>query len=322
MRLVKKLLHRINGLHYSQEYLCFAKESFQQPLHVYLLNRDHVLSEVSAHHLFIGYSPLILALHSLPVTVAEKTDILLAFTNTLPGSNGVLSPKDALATLMLEEIASQKGSGEIRYYKGIKGKHHFISGFEQFILGLNNKLYNKKKDNVFLEGNLYKQVQVAYSVPRNISLITVQNGGQYNLFPTDLHGAAGNDQYIISLRHEGKACGQVLNSGQLTISEVKADSCKLVYSLGKNHMQATRPKDEHPFGSEISDRLKLPLPEIAIRYRELELQDSFILGIHRVMRFKVINLHQVATGETLAHIHNSYATWRYNKGLPGNYLSR
>ena len=62
----------------------------------------------------------------------------------------------------------------------------------------------------FLPDNLYKQVQIAYSIPRNISLITVGQNDRFNLFPTDLHGPVNEDHYIISLRHEGKACQQVM----------------------------------------------------------------------------------------------------------------
>jgi hypothetical protein len=37
----------------------------------------------------------------------------------------------------------------------------------------------------------------------------------YNLFPTDLHGQPDDEHYVISLRHEGIACQQVLQTRKI-----------------------------------------------------------------------------------------------------------
>ena len=76
--------------------------------------------------------------------------------------------------LTLKRIHQQATSDEMAwYFEGIKGWHRFLSPFHQWIIGLNNRLANKRAGNVFLADNLYTQVQIAYAVPRNISLITV-----------------------------------------------------------------------------------------------------------------------------------------------------
>jgi len=205
----------------------------------------------------------------------------------------------------------------------VKGSHHFISPFHQFIIQLYNRLYQKKTGNVYLPGNLYKQVQIAYSLPRNISMITVRQNNRFNLFPTDLHGPVNDDLYIISLRHDGKACEQVISSGRILLSQVDCDFYKIAYALGKNHMQDWKEKENYPFSDGVSAHLQLPLPRSALFYRELELQDSFTCGIHRVMLFKTLYSQRFQDSpSTLAHIHNVYATWRQNNGLPGNYLLR
>jgi hypothetical protein len=55
----------------------------------------------------------------------------------------------------------------------------------------------------------------------------------------------------------------------------------------------------------------------------LELTDSFIHGIHTIMLFKIVTYRLLhAENGTLAHVHNSYATWRYKNRLQGNYLLR
>lgn len=325
MQLLQKLLNKFNGLYYTQEYLCLAKESFQRPLHVYLIAGKQIIKDITNQHLFTGYSPLIFSLYSPSineVALTEKIDIIFSERRLKP--NEFLEEKDAIAGLSLKMIRRQSaGDMDIVYYEGIKGEHRFLSSFHQYVIALNNRLYNKNPGNVYLHTNLYKQVQIAYSVPRVISLITVSDGELFNLFPTDLHGTVNEQYYISSLRHEGKACKQVEASRRVVISQVHCDAYKTAYSLGKNHTQDLRSKDNFPFGNTSSSVFQLPLPQLALDYRDLELVQCFEHGIHKLLLYKIVS-RQVLSHEpvTLAHIHNVYATWRHNNGLPGNYLLR
>ena len=320
---MKKILTKLNGLHYQQEYLCLAKEPFQNPIHAYLVRDGHVTKDITNEHLFTGYSPLIFTLIFSDLK-EPFSNIEMFFSQRSLQPNDLFKKRDALAWLSLRLIQKQKiGDNEIYYYKGIRGQHHFLSFFHQYIIGLNNQVYNRKKENVFLNNALYKQVQIAYSIPRIISLITVGSGGLYNLFPTDLHGPVNEQYYVSSLRHGGKACKQVENAGRIVISQVHTDVYKMAYALGKNHMQELKPKENFFFSESLSSLFKLPLPKSLLSYRELELVGSFDHGIHKLLLYKIISSQVVSKDpSTLAHIHNCYATWRHRKGLPGNYLVR
>jgi flavin reductase (DIM6/NTAB) family NADH-FMN oxidoreductase RutF len=323
MGFMKKILTKLNGLHYQQEYLCLAKEPFQNPIHAYFVRDGHVIKDITNEHLFTGYSPLIFTLISSDLK-EPFSKIEMFFSQRSLQPNDLFKKRDALAWLSLRLIQKQKiGDNEIYYYKGIRGQHHFLSFFHQYIIGLNNQVYNRKKENVFLNNALYKQVQIAYSIPRIISLITVGSGGLYNLFPTDLHGPVNEQYYVSSLRHGGKACKQVENAGRIVISQVHTDVYKMAYALGKNHMQELKPKENFFFSESLSSVFKLPLPKSLLSYRELELGGSFEHGIHKLLLYKIISSQIVSKDpSTLAHIHNCYATWRHRKGLPGNYLVR
>jgi hypothetical protein len=325
MKLLKKILNRLNGLHYPQEYLCFAQESFEKPLHAYLIEDGKIMKDITKLHSFAGYCPLIFALLSPETADRQAEQIQIAFTRDVQETNEDFLKKEAVALLTMKKIKAQPVGDEtsLLYYEGVKGSHRFISPFHQFIFQLHNRLYHKRPGNIFLPGNLYKQVQIAYSLPRNISMITVGKNNLFNLFPTDLHGPVNEEYYIISLRHDGKACRQVIDTCNILLSEVKSDFYKIAYALGKNHMQKMKEKENYPFSSDTSASLKLPLPVSAFSYRELELKDSFIHGIHRVMLFKTIfRKRSQDVPATLSHIHNVYATWRQNNHLPGNYLIR
>jgi len=228
MNAVKKILNKLNGLHYRQEYLCLARESFTQPLHAYLVNGEQVVKDITNEHLFVGYCPLVLSFCNIEL----PGTINIIFAQQLFPPNEAFAKKDAIAFLQLKQVKRQQaGDQTILYYEGINGKHHFQSGFHQLVSSTSNRLYNKKPGNVFLHDNLYKQVQIAYAIPRTIALITVGDGNLFNLFPTDLHGQANEEHYIISLRTGGKAAAQVAAAGQLAISQLQAEAYKIAYAL-------------------------------------------------------------------------------------------
>ena len=322
--LVKKLLHRLNGLHYTQEYLCMGKENFQKPLYAYLLEDGKPVLDITNSHLFVGYCPLVFALSSTVLRGGQKDSIDIAFSHEAFPDSANIAKQNIIAFLTLKKIKEQAiGSNLFFYYEGKHGWHHFISGFHQYIIQLNNRLYNRKPGNVFLEENLYKQVQIAYSLPRKISLITVGQENLYNHFPTDLHGQIDDAFYVISLRHEGRACKQVESAIKIVLSDMRSSTYKQVYALGKNHMQPLKEKACFDFSHQVSRHFQLPLPKNLLCYRELELEDSFVHGIHRLLLFNIKHTEILADEpETLSHIHNVYATWRHKKGLPSNYLMR
>lgn len=251
-------------------------------------------------------------------------EIELLFSHEIIGTYDVLPASVALGGLTLKRIRqAEEGGIVLSFYEAVYGWHRFIPGWQQWISQVHNRLYNRKPGNVFLEGNLYKQVQLAYAVPRKISLITVGEQGLYNHFPTDLHGAAGEDIYVISLRHAGRACSQVESAGRIVLSDIEASTCKTVFGLGKNHTQPLKEKTAFDFSAAMSLNFQLPLPKELIAYTELELISSFPHGIHKLLLFKIVYRQQVRPeAGILMHIHNSYASWRHKKGIEGNYILR
>src|SRR6187200_2240092 len=105
MKVLKRILNKFNGLYYPQEYLCLAKESFQQPLHVYLIAGKQIIKDITNQHLFTGYSPLIFALYSTSVTELELTEkIDIIFSEQCLKPNEFPEKKDAIACLSLKMV--------------------------------------------------------------------------------------------------------------------------------------------------------------------------------------------------------------------------
>jgi hypothetical protein len=322
MKVLKKILQKLNGLQFKQEYICLSRESLAQPLHAYIIREDKVIKDITGLHLFVGYCPVIFAF--APATLSSDEFIKIVFTDQIWQKDQLVLIKKIVAMMKMKKIHQFATSeGIILLYEGVRGSHRFISRFNQLIVQLNNRLYNRKPGNVYLESNLYKQVQIAYGIPRVISLITLKEDNLFNVFPSDLHGQVSENFYAISLRHEGKACSQVEKIGNLVISTPDAGAYKEVYALGKNHMQELKPKEQFHFSEAFSEKLQIALPFHVLEYRELELTDSFKHGIHKILLFRILNFKKLQTREnSLSHIHCSYATWRGKQGLTGNYLMR
>ncbi len=127
MKLVKKILERLNGLHYSQEYLCLAKESFQQPLHAYLVEKGKPIKDITNSHLFVGYSPLVFALSSTTGVSEYQTSIVIAFCTRLLYRDLDSQGDNIIALLSLKRVHQQIINNELLfYYEGVHGSHHFI----------------------------------------------------------------------------------------------------------------------------------------------------------------------------------------------------
>lgn len=320
MQLPRKVLDKFSGYAFRQEYLCLADEVLSHPLHAYLVKNDKTLMEVTHQHLFVGYCPLIFA---FPENHCHQPELEIRFSAELLPAGGTLTTSQSLAWLRLRQIkVQQMEGGPVYFYEGTAAHHRFIPAFNRFLNRINNRLYQQKAGNVYLNNKLYPQVQVGYAIPRRISLISLGLEGRFNLFPTDLHGAINDEQYIISLRQGGMACGQVQQAGTIVVSAVHPGLYRQVYSFGKNHMQPLKPRDAFLFSENSSEVLGLPLPQESAGYHELELQSWFDHGIHRVLLFRVINQFGGPGKQSLAHIHASYATWRLKHGFPGNYLLR
>jgi len=324
MNLIKKILDRFSGLSFRQEYICLERPIDHSPRLV-LFNGEHSLKDVTTQHVFSGYSPLIFSFPSFAGDGSNwPAKIRLYLFNDLSNRNATMTERDALAWLELEKICKQTADGiEVYHYHGTNGRHLFLSDFQQRMMLLSNNWFSKKKDNVYLDASLLRQVQVAYAFPRNISLATVEKQGLYNLFPTDLHGPLGEHYYLDSLRQGGMALRQVMEAGRMLITEITPSEYKRAFYLGKNHMRPLSSKDQFPFSVQNSPVFGLPIPPGAVRIREVELVNSVPAGIHQLLLFRVRNNQHVGESlDVLTHIHSVYATWRKKQGLGGNYLLR
>jgi hypothetical protein len=322
----------LTGISIKQEYLCLALEDFTDGFSVHLTTRhDDQASDVTASHVFLGYSPLVLAVPFADAQAesmaAHADEICLTFTRQAFSSDhrwrNFPSSRAGIARLHLKQIATRRiGQQRVNFYEGVHGWHRLLGPFHRTANRWWQTLKKKPAGNVTLSPNLYEQVRIAYSLPRIISLVSVGDAAGMNLFPTDLHGPVGEEHYLSSLRVGGCAREQVRQFRRIVISEVSATEFKSVYRLGKNHMLPLADRGNFELAESPSATLSLPLPRGVVRYRELEWYDTFDAGIHSVFCYRVLNCERRAEQPRLAHVHHCYAQWRSDAGLATQYLQR
>lgn len=325
-----RLRKLLTGIAFPQEYVCLPLEGLRNPLNVYATAHDSSAArDVTSLHALVGYKPVLIV---LPVAdgagpSAIEPELCLSFANgdfaldtrweDFPTS------RDSVARLALRRIRDHRVDDlTLAFYEGTHGEHRFLNRVRRATNNWLEARKNKGVDNIDLQGNLYEQVRIAYSVPRLICLVSLGDQHGMNLFPTDLHGPIGAHHYISSLRLGGKACSQVERCRRIVISEVDAMSFRQVYAMGKNHMKdltALRDFDLHPAPSAS---LGVPLPAGVVNYRELEWVNYLEIGIHRIYCYRVLHSEGIASARRLAHVHKYYVQWRENAGLATECLFR
>ncbi len=276
--------------------------------------------DITHSHLFLGYRPLILG---IVVVESDAQSGALHFLSEL-ALDFRSESGEWVAGLQIRKVNHVELDHHVVYfYEGIHGDHRFLNPLHQWVNRQREKLRKRNLSDADLSGNNYDQVRIAYSIPRTISVITVGDGDKINMFPTDLHGTAGDEFYISSLRIGGLANSQVENYKKIALSEVFAQQFRSVYSLGKNHMKDLRVRSEFETDELVSFKLGCPLPKGVIAYRELEQFRSFDCGIHRIHIYRVLHRENIGTSKSvLAHIHNYYGQWRADNKLESRFLIR
>ena len=319
---LKKIINKyFFGITLPQEFICVDIENFGSPLKVFLrLHNSH--SELINHdeQLFLGYKPLVIGIiaaygSSRYKYLDECFNVNLVFKDEINKSVAALELKK------FEKVENE--SACLFLFEGMHGDHSFQSAIYFMMNNLKYRITANRKGNVYLKSNLYHQVIIAYSVPRVISLVSLSDGKLCNLFPTDLNGNFGKENYIVSLRIGGNAAKQVEEIKKILIVGMPADSCSYVYSLSKNHMHDLADENNFRFKSKRSVNFDFPVPENAVSYSELELINSIETGMHRLYFLKIIHTETFKQNSSnLAHIHRIYAEWRKKKSVHTDFYIR
>jgi flavin reductase (DIM6/NTAB) family NADH-FMN oxidoreductase RutF len=146
--------------------------------------------------------------------------------------------------------------------------------------------------------------------PRPVVLVSVKHGENGNIFPMNLFGSIGEGYFAFALNSARKAAPLVERAGRVALSSVPIGQAELARQLGKNHRRDSVDWDELPFATTPSTEFNFPIPQFALRVREMEIQAVRNLGSHTLFFARVIRDERRAEGPQFCMIHGLYQAWR------------
>jgi flavin reductase (DIM6/NTAB) family NADH-FMN oxidoreductase RutF len=155
-----------------------------------------------------------------------------------------------------------------------------------------------------------RSMNVLFICPRPVVLVSVLLGDSGNIFPMNLFGSIGNGHFAFALNSLRKAAPLVESAGRVALSNIPFEHSGLARQLAKNHRLESVKWDELPFRTGRSPALGLPIPEFALRVREVEIEAIRKLGSHTLFFARLIRDERLRNSSQFCMIHGLYQAWR------------
>lgn len=158
-----------------------------------------------------------------------------------------------------------------------------------------------------------RALAVFYICPRPVVLATVIDGNAVNIFPMDLIGPIGIRRFSLALHATSTAIPLIEHSRKVAISSLPVEQIRIAFELGKNHRKASVNPDQLPFVTVPSPKFGLPVPNFALRVRELEIDAVRSVGSHKLFVADVVEDTCWAGGLHLHFVHGLYQLLRQKR---------
>jgi flavin reductase (DIM6/NTAB) family NADH-FMN oxidoreductase RutF len=151
---------------------------------------------------------------------------------------------------------------------------------------------------------------VMFIRPHPVSLGSVSGPDGGNIFPMNLMGEIGIDRFAFALRRSRQASHLIEEHGKVALSSVPMAQGRLAHQLAINHTKKSIQWEELPFRTTPSATFNIPVPDFALRVRELEVETINRIGSHTFFTSRVVEDNRLAHGPELCAIHGFYQAWR------------
>jgi flavin reductase (DIM6/NTAB) family NADH-FMN oxidoreductase RutF len=177
-------------------------------------------------------------------------------------------------------------------------------------------LRHRPADNFWMPPEAVQQLMIFYICPRQVVLVSVEDGEHRNLFPMDLIGAVAADRFTLALRNTSRSVPAMKRARRVALSDVAATDCGLAYRLGAHHRDPLTDWQSLPCATERSRAFALPFPQTALRVRELEIIDFETIGSHTFFITRIAADQPLAEADRLHHTSGLYQHFRMRHGRP------
>jgi flavin reductase (DIM6/NTAB) family NADH-FMN oxidoreductase RutF len=161
-----------------------------------------------------------------------------------------------------------------------------------------------------------EQLLIFYLRPRPVFLVGVNDGRHSNLFPMDLVGPLPCGGFTLALRNTSVSVETIKNDRRLALCDLPASACDIAYRLGAHHKNPSIDPARLPFRLLKSEIFSLPVPEIALRVREVEILDFQTVGSHTLFIGRFRSERTRATGPQLCHTSGAHQRLRSRHHQP------
>jgi flavin reductase (DIM6/NTAB) family NADH-FMN oxidoreductase RutF len=149
-----------------------------------------------------------------------------------------------------------------------------------------------------------------YVCPRPVVLVSVMDGDAKNIFPMDLIGDFSDRHFSLALHATSGPVSLLEKSRRIALSDVPIEQTQLAYALGKNHTRASVDWSEIGFATTSSPSFRLPVPQFALRVRDMQIEAVRSTGGHKLFLARTIADQRFSSSPQLHLIHGLYQSWR------------
>ena len=154
-----------------------------------------------------------------------------------------------------------------------------------------------------------RRLFVFYICPRPVVLVTVVHEDTSNVFPMDLIGSVSDSEFSLALRSTSPAVKLMKASKRVALSDVPHDQMSVAYALGKHHNEKSIDWKSLPFALGRSRGFELPVPNFALRVRDMEISAIHSVGSHTVFLTHCRSCEEFSDGPQMCHTNGFYQEW-------------
>jgi flavin reductase (DIM6/NTAB) family NADH-FMN oxidoreductase RutF len=155
-----------------------------------------------------------------------------------------------------------------------------------------------------------RSAMVMFIRPHPTVLGSVIDGAGGNVFPMNIMGELGCGYFAFALKDSRLAAHFVERTGRIALSSVPFSHAHLPFQLAINHTKQSIDWDALPFATKKSRNFSIPVPDFALRVREMEVQMVRKIGSHTLFIARVISDERYSEGLELCVVHGFYQYWR------------
>ncbi|MDA1094439.1 MAG: flavin reductase [Acidobacteria bacterium] len=191
-----------------------------------------------------------------------------------------------------------------------------VARWWRYALAARRAAQDRRPRNLKMSAADLRCLDVYYTSPRPVYVVTVPHGDSFNLFPVDLVSFLGDAGFFLALRSSSPSIPFMQEDGRLVFSSVPAALRDTIYRLGAHHTRAYDRVDDLGLALTPSPAFGLPAPAQAFRVREFRVLDHRTVGSHVVFQAVQVAISERDLEPQLAHVSAAFARYAARLGAP------